>query len=67
MKIYKNVLYNTSYMRHEMNRIQSKNHNIGSYRSNKISLSYDDKKNILKDVYSRLSYFHKFTPKPYEK
>ena len=33
------------YIRHEMNRIQSKCHNIGSYRINKISLSsYDDKK-----------------------
>ena len=32
-------------MRHEMNRIQSNNHKIGSHRINKISLfSYDDKK-----------------------
>ena len=32
-------------MRHKMNKIQSKDHNIGSYRINKISLSsYDDKK-----------------------
>ena len=42
---YKNILLNKSYMRHEINRIQRKNHKIGSYRINKISLSsYDDKK-----------------------
>ena len=30
-------------MRHEMNRVQSKDQNIGSYRINKTSLSsYDD-------------------------
>ena len=29
-KGYKNVLFNRSYMRHEINRIQSKDHNIGS-------------------------------------
>ena len=46
-----------------MNRIQKKkNHNIGSFRINKISLfSYDDKKHILKDGYIRLSHFHKYT------
>ena len=30
---YKNVLFNKSYMRNEMNRIQYKDHNIGSYRT----------------------------------
>ena len=35
---YKNVLFNKSYMRNEMNRIQYKDHNIGSYRTHKISL-----------------------------
>ena len=43
-------------MRHEMNRSQSKDHNVESYRINKISLSsYDDKKGIPKDGYNRLS------------
>ena len=57
-----NLLFNKSYMKHEMNRIQSRNHKIGSYRINKICLSsYDDKKYILKDGYSKLSHFHKFT------
>ena len=46
-------------MKHEINRIQSRNHNIGSYRTNKISLSsFDDKKYILKDGFSRLSHFY---------
>ena len=42
-KHYKNLLFNRSYMRHEMNRVQSKDQNIVSYRINKTSLSsYDD-------------------------
>ena len=32
---YKNVLLNRSYMKHEMNRNQSKNHNIALYRIKK--------------------------------
>ena len=35
-KDHKVGLLNRSYMRHEMNRIQSKYHNVGSYRINKI-------------------------------
>ena len=38
-----------------MKRSQSKDHNIGSYRINKTSLSsFDDKRYILEDGYSRL-------------
>ena len=49
-------------MRHEMNRIQSKGHNIESYRINNFFLSsYYDKKYVLADEYSRLSHFHKPT------
>ena len=49
-------------MRLEINRIRSKNHNIDLYRINKITLSsYDYKTYILKDVYSRLSYYDKST------
>ena len=36
------VLLNDKYMRHSMNRIQSKNYRIGTYEINKISLSYFD-------------------------
>ena len=59
---YKNVLFNRSYMRHGMNRIPTKYHDIGTYRINKISLScYDDKTHILEDGYSRLPNFHEYT------
>ena len=45
-----------------MDRFQSKNHNIGTYRIIEISLPcYNDKQYILKVEYSRLSYFHKST------
>ena len=36
---YKYVLFNQKCLRHLMNRIQSKNHKIGTYEINKISLS----------------------------
>ena len=58
---YKDVLLHSSYMRHELNRIQSKAHNIGLYQINNFLSSYNDKKYILKDGYSRLSNFHKST------
>ena len=41
---YKDVLLNKKYMRHSINRLQSKNHRIGTYEVNKISLSYFDEK-----------------------
>ena len=48
-------------MRHEMNRIQGKYHNIKSYRISKISLSsHNDKKYVLKDRYNRLPHIHKY-------
>ena len=60
---YKNVLFNRSCMRHEINRIRSKDHSIGSYRISKISLSsFDDKKYIIKDECRKLYHFHKSTP-----
>ena len=37
---YKDVLLNNKCIRHSMNRIQSKDHRIGTYEINKISLSY---------------------------
>ena len=44
----------------ELNSIQSKDHNIWTYRVIKISLScYNDKKHILEHGYSRLLDFHK--------
>ena len=37
-RLQKCFVQHRSYMRHAMNTIQSKDHNIGSYRINKISL-----------------------------
>ena len=49
-------------MRHEINKIQSKVHNVRTYSINKISLScYDNKKHIIEDGCSRLSHFYKST------
>ena len=43
-KEYKDVLLNKKCLRHFMNRIQSKDHKIGTYENSKISLSrFDDK------------------------
>ena len=41
---YKDVLLKKKCLRHSINRIQSKDHRIGTYEINKISLScFDDK------------------------
>ena len=41
---YKNVFLNKKYLNHPMNRIQSKNHGIGTYEVNETLLScFDDK------------------------
>ena len=41
---YKDVWLNKKCLRHSMNRIQSKDHKIGTHEINKISLSYLDNK-----------------------
>ena len=43
-KEYKVFLLNEKCLRHSMNRIQSKDHKIGTYEINKISLSFFDDK-----------------------
>ena len=43
-KEYKDVLLNKKCLRHFMNRIQSKDHKIGTYEISKISLSCFDNK-----------------------
>ena len=59
---YKDVLFNRLYMKHEINRIQSKDDTIGSHTINKVSLScYDDEKFILESGYIRLSHIRKCT------
>ena len=45
-----------------MNRVQSKDHNIELYKTNKISLcSHDNEEYSRKDGYSTLSHFYKST------
>ena len=58
---YRNTLFQKKILRHNMRGIKSKNHNIGTYESNKISSScYDDKGYILNDGINTLAYGQKF-------
>ena len=57
---FKDALFNKKIIRHKMKRIQSKNHKLGTYEIDKISLScFDDKRYVLDDGIYTLSYFHK--------
>ena len=59
-KEYVDVLFNKKVARHNMKRIQSKLHEIGTYDVFKISLScFDDKRSVLDDGINTLAYFHK--------
>ena len=54
------VLFNKKVIRHNMKRIQSKLHRIGTYDVCKNSLScFDDKRSVLNDGVNTLAYFHK--------
>ena len=53
---YKDVLLKKKCLRHSMNMIQSKDHRIGTYEINKISLScFDDKIYIQNNEYDGLA------------
>ena len=53
---HKDVLLDKKYLRPSINRIQSKNHRIGTYEINKITLScFDDKIHILDNGTDRLA------------
>ena len=57
---FKDTLFNKKIMRHEMKIFQAKNHKIGTYEINKISLSFfDDKILVLDDGVHTLAYFDK--------
>ena len=59
-KEFVDVLFNEKVIRHNMKRIQSKLHRIGTYDVCKISLScFDDKRYILDDGVNSFAYFHK--------
>ena len=56
------VLFKKKVIRHNMKRIKSKLHRIGTYNVCKISLScFDDKRYVLDDGVNTLAYFHKDT------
>ena len=57
---FKDALFNKKVIRHKIKRIQSKNHKLGTYETDKISLScFDDIRYVLDDGIYTLSYFHK--------
>ena len=57
---FKDVLFNKKIIRHKMKRIQAKKHKIGTYETDKISLScFDDKRYVVGDGIHMLAYFHK--------
>ena len=54
------TLFQKNVLRHTMRGIKSKNHNICTYKTDKISLScFDDKRYILKNGINTLAYGHK--------
>ena len=57
---FKDVLFNEKVIRHKMKRIQSKKHKLGTFETDKISLScFDDKIYVLDDVVCTWAYFRK--------
>ena len=56
---YKDTLFNNEQMHHKMKTIRSKNHKLGSYKINKVSLScFDDKRYIHNDGIASYAYGH---------
>ena len=53
---FKDTLFNEKVVRHQLKRIQSKKHKIGTYEVNRISLSCFD---VLDDGIHTLAYFRK--------
>ena len=59
-KEFVDVLFNEKVIRHNIKRIQSKLHRIGTYHVCKIPLScFSDKRYVLDDGVNNLGYFHK--------
>ena len=59
-KEFVDVLFNKTVVRHNMKRIQSKLHRIGTYNVCKVLLSFcDDKRHVLDDDVNTFAYFHK--------
>ena len=59
-KEFVDVMFNKILIRHNLKRIQTKLHRIGTYNVCKISCScFDDKRYVLGDGVNSLAYFHK--------
>ena len=57
---FQDALLQKKILKHTMRGIKPKNHNLGTYEPNKISLScLDDKRYILKNAINTLAYGHK--------
>ena len=57
---FHDTLFQKKILRHQMRGIKSKNHNLGTYKTNKISLScFDDKRYILWNGIETFAYGHK--------
>ena len=57
---FHDILFQKKILRHAMRGIKPKNHNLGTYETNTISLScFDDKQYILKNEINTLAYGHK--------
>ena len=56
---FHNTLFKKKILRHTVRKIKPKNHNLGTYETNKISLSCFGDKHILKNGINALAYGHK--------
>ena len=56
---FKDVLFNKNVIRHKIKRIQPKEHKLGTYETDKISLCFDNERYVLDDGIYTLAYFHK--------
>ena len=57
---FRDTLFQKKILRHQMRGIKSKNHNLGTCKTNKISLScFDDKRYILRNGIETFAYGHK--------
>ena len=57
---FHDTLFQKKILRHQMRGIKSKNHNLGTYKTNKKSLScFDDKRYVLRNGIETFAYGHK--------
>ena len=57
---FHDTLFQKKILRHQLRGIKSNNHNLGTYKTNKISSSYfDDKRYILRNGIKTFAYGHK--------